>query len=302
MVWFNVDDTLAFHPKAIKAGNAALGLWVRAGSWSAQTLSDGFVPRQIARSLGSIGQCKALVTAGLWVEVDGGYQFHQWDQKQQTKSDVELRRESERKRKADQRKSKKVPPGQPQGQPEDVQPESPGDSHRDSRVESQTESQQVSGSPIPSYPFPSLSSGYVGGESLVANARENEPPDPYCPRHPGGTSEPCGQCAERRKAWVAANLARDQRAAAEAAERAELERLAKHQAAEDRARAIDDCPLGCAERDGYRPNGQVCDHDPDAAERARRGSAAVREALAAAKAARAAEPHQHNGTEDHHVA
>lgn len=308
MVWFNVDDTLAFHPKAIAAGNAALGLWVRAGSWSAQTLSDGFVPRQIARSLGSVGQCKALVTAGLWVEVDGGYRFHEWDERQQTKEDVEARRKSERARKAEQRKRKNVPPGQPEGHPADVRPESPGDSQRDSGVESQPESQGVSGSPIPSYPFPSFNSGYVGGESLVANARENDPPNPFCDKHPGGTSEPCGACAGRRKAWVAANLARDQRAEREAAERAERERLRALQAAEDRARAIEDCPLGCAETGGYRGT-QVCDHDPDTVDRARRGSAAVREALAKAKAARDAAPtpettqtDQPTEHEDHHVA
>lgn len=29
MPWFRVDDDFALHPKAIAAGNAALGLWVR---------------------------------------------------------------------------------------------------------------------------------------------------------------------------------------------------------------------------------------------------------------------------------
>lgn len=30
MVWFLVDDNLAFHDKVTKAGNAAMGAWVRA--------------------------------------------------------------------------------------------------------------------------------------------------------------------------------------------------------------------------------------------------------------------------------
>ena len=33
--WFKVDDNLALHPKVLGAGNAAMGMWVRAGSWSA---------------------------------------------------------------------------------------------------------------------------------------------------------------------------------------------------------------------------------------------------------------------------
>ena len=33
MPWFNVDDGFAFHRKAVRAGNAAIGLWTRAGSW-----------------------------------------------------------------------------------------------------------------------------------------------------------------------------------------------------------------------------------------------------------------------------
>lgn len=34
MSWFKVDDHLAFHRKTLAAGNEAMGLWVRAGSWS----------------------------------------------------------------------------------------------------------------------------------------------------------------------------------------------------------------------------------------------------------------------------
>jgi len=43
MPWFKVDDTLAFHAKVVAAGNAAMGLWVRAGAHSMQQLTDGFI-------------------------------------------------------------------------------------------------------------------------------------------------------------------------------------------------------------------------------------------------------------------
>jgi hypothetical protein len=92
MTWFKVDDNLAFHPKTLAAGNAAIGLWVRAGSWSAQQLSDGYVPADIVRSMAAAPQAERLVSAGLWVPYGGGFQFHQWTERQPTRGDVEKRR------------------------------------------------------------------------------------------------------------------------------------------------------------------------------------------------------------------
>lgn len=77
-MWFRVDDGLAFHHKAIKAGNAALGLWVRAGAWSSQHLTDGFVPAAVALQIGTEPQVRKLLDAGLWLPEEGGYQFHDW--------------------------------------------------------------------------------------------------------------------------------------------------------------------------------------------------------------------------------
>lgn len=88
MVWFKVDDTLAFHSKVLAAGNPAIGLWVRAGAWSMQTLSDGFVPTHVARQLGTRSEIARLCSAGLWVEKDGGYVFHEWDQRQPSRAKV----------------------------------------------------------------------------------------------------------------------------------------------------------------------------------------------------------------------
>ena len=60
MPWFKVDDNLAFHHKVVAAGNAAMGLWVRAGAMCAQQLTDGFVPDHMVNTLGS----KALAGTG----------------------------------------------------------------------------------------------------------------------------------------------------------------------------------------------------------------------------------------------
>lgn len=94
MPWFKVDDTLAFHAKVVTAGNAAMGLWVRAGAWCAQQLTDGHVPNHMISVLGTTGQAKALVTAGLWTRVDGGYDFHEWSDRQPSREQVEREREA----------------------------------------------------------------------------------------------------------------------------------------------------------------------------------------------------------------
>jgi len=101
-MWFKVDDTFAFHSKVVAAGNAAVGLWCRAGAWSMQQLTDGHVPKHIASQLGTRTEARRLVDAGLWVEKDDGYEFHEWSQRQPSRVQVNADREAakERQRKA----------------------------------------------------------------------------------------------------------------------------------------------------------------------------------------------------------
>ena len=141
MPWFKVDDTLALHPKVAQAGNAAMGLWIRAGSWSAQHLTDGFVPDYILPPLGGkVADARRLVAVGLWVTEDGGWRFHDWQRFQPSRADVLANRESERRRKAQARAkaSGTRPTGQPLGQVVDVR----------------ADSTQVSGHPDPTRPVP----------------------------------------------------------------------------------------------------------------------------------------------------
>lgn len=79
MPYFPVDDQASFHPKIVAAGNAAVGLWTRAGAWSKNHATGGFVPEQIARSMGTKGEIKKLVEVALWDDVLGGYFFHDWE-------------------------------------------------------------------------------------------------------------------------------------------------------------------------------------------------------------------------------
>jgi hypothetical protein len=95
VTWFKVDDGFAFHPKAIAAGNAALGLWLRAGAWCSGNLTDGALPRHMIGTFGAQRRdALRLVEAGLWCETDAGYQFNGWTEWQPTKEQVKADREA----------------------------------------------------------------------------------------------------------------------------------------------------------------------------------------------------------------
>lgn len=103
MGYFNVDDQLAFHRKTIIAGNAAMGVWVRAGSWTSGQEwpvgeeQDGFIPDEIAKSIGTRAEIARLVKAGLWERTltDDGYLMHDYDHHNMT---IAERRELSRRR------------------------------------------------------------------------------------------------------------------------------------------------------------------------------------------------------------
>ena len=152
MPWFRVDDNLGFHHKVIAAGNPAMGLWVRAGSVSASQLTDGFVPDHMVRSLGTVAQAKRLVEVGLWERVKGGYTFHEWDERQPRRADVEAERAAakERMRVARERKRKAAQEASAQ-----VSDERSGDV-RPNTSRSSGEVRETFGNPIPTHPDPSL--------------------------------------------------------------------------------------------------------------------------------------------------
>lgn len=86
MGYLNVDDQLAFHRKTVAAGNAAMGLWVRGGSWTAGQQwpvgeeLDGYIPTEIATSMGKPREIEALVRVGFWeTALIGGYIMHDYD-------------------------------------------------------------------------------------------------------------------------------------------------------------------------------------------------------------------------------
>jgi hypothetical protein len=101
MPWFKVDDGLHAHRKSARAGIEAMGLWVIAGSWSADQLTDGFIPDYIAVKLDPKAKqhAAALCKAGFWFpherDGDAGWQFHDWEAHQPSaKSTLEKRAEA----------------------------------------------------------------------------------------------------------------------------------------------------------------------------------------------------------------
>lgn len=66
VTWFRLEDSFHQHPKVVIAGNAAVGLWVRCGTYSAQYLTDGHVPLEIAHAYGRPREIGKLLEARLW--------------------------------------------------------------------------------------------------------------------------------------------------------------------------------------------------------------------------------------------
>ena len=124
MSWFKVDDAFHSSKPVLKIPRkyrlAALGLWVSAGTWCAQEESDGFFPEWVLEELcGTPANARHLVAAGLWTEVRGdlegsssksgesGWQFKNWGKYQPTREELEEKREKDRIRQANYRKSQR---------------------------------------------------------------------------------------------------------------------------------------------------------------------------------------------------
>jgi len=79
MAWFRLDDNGYDHDKVLAAGDRAYGVWCRAGQYSSNKRTDGYVSFRGSRMLCSDKRVWArLVSVGLLHEVDGGYQIHDY--------------------------------------------------------------------------------------------------------------------------------------------------------------------------------------------------------------------------------
>lgn len=155
MTWFKVDDKLYSHPKWLGLSKGARSLWVTAGSWCSDQLSDGFVPKTaLLMFCGTPAEAKQLVDAELWHEEAGGWQFHDWDEYQLTRDQVDGRRKKEAAKKASMRAGKAAKRDR-ESQLETLMSldMSPRDSLGDMGGESPGESDEC---PLYPYPYPNL--------------------------------------------------------------------------------------------------------------------------------------------------
>ncbi|QHB37287.1 hypothetical protein SEA_GUDMIT_59 [Gordonia phage Gudmit] len=142
MTWFKVDDGFWSHPKVMMLSPEATSLWVRAGSYACQHLTDGAIPSAVLPILGSPDAAQELVESGLWKAHRQGFRFHDWADFQETSDEVKKRREQARERQRRARASR-----------EKKRNESQGESRVTSHVTNGVTSQEVS-TPDPTRPDP----------------------------------------------------------------------------------------------------------------------------------------------------
>ena len=114
MAWVRIDDGFARHPKVVAAGPLAMAMQVAALCYCNRELTDGFIPRAVAKNLldfeidradgvrytvawvsGHAGDDMSaqwcidiMVESGMWREVPGGYQIHDYHDYQPSKEEV----------------------------------------------------------------------------------------------------------------------------------------------------------------------------------------------------------------------
>lgn len=277
---FRVDDSAPEHPKLRAAGLAAAGLWAMAGAYSTgpTQLTDGWVPDYwVATWPGGKRQAARLIKVGLWSAEDRngipGYAFHDWADYQRAAAKLKDDRRKARERMAAFRSG--APKQSPtDGSSPDVRANKPRTFARTNTERSANVRDSLTLTPA----------GQVSGVpygTQRAGAREERPP----PKTPTSEDKPAERCDQHAGADGDPGPCRGCRDARIAAERWDTEHARRlvearsteaHAAAQARALAIADCPL-CDDA-GYRGRG-LCTHDPDAAERAKRGRAAVTAAL-----------------------
>lgn len=103
---FSIDDAWDNCTPVARAGNAAFGVYCRCGAWSARNSEDGFVPAEVALSIGSPELASKLVSVGLWEAVEGGWSAPHYLERNESAEQVRARRAADAERKAKWRKQK----------------------------------------------------------------------------------------------------------------------------------------------------------------------------------------------------
>lgn len=93
LTWIKLDDNFPTNPKVLAAGDMAGWLYVCGLCYCGNALTDGFIPVAAVGRLTGLPEpdqlASALVDAGLWLEVDGGFSVHNYEKKQRTRAKIE---------------------------------------------------------------------------------------------------------------------------------------------------------------------------------------------------------------------
>lgn len=109
MAWFALDDGFDTHPKVRKAGNAAVGLFVRLGVHATRHLTEGHLDGDIVRRYGTEPNVRKLITVGMLhgsghacprcpQPAEGDYVIHDYLDYNKSRAQIEGAREAARKR------------------------------------------------------------------------------------------------------------------------------------------------------------------------------------------------------------
>ena len=94
MPWFRLDDSFDTHPKVLAAGNEAIGLYIRCGTYAARNLTDGFVGHDVVDLYGNETLAATLVRVKLWHRARGGWRIHDYLDYNPTRQEVIHKREA----------------------------------------------------------------------------------------------------------------------------------------------------------------------------------------------------------------
>lgn len=109
MPWFALDDGFDSHPKVRKAGNAAVGLFVRLGVHATKHLTEGHLDGDIVRDYGTPATVRKLITVGMLHEqghacprcpqpAEDSFVIHDYLDYNKSRAQIEAAREAARKR------------------------------------------------------------------------------------------------------------------------------------------------------------------------------------------------------------
>lgn len=84
--YIKIDVNLPTHPKVAQLNDASFRALFRAWCYCGQYLTDGFIPASVWPQIGRSSARKMLLDSGLFRQVSGGYQAHDWASYQRTRA------------------------------------------------------------------------------------------------------------------------------------------------------------------------------------------------------------------------